>query len=57
MEIFMTSACSEDTPPVTDKPSGFVRVMQVIGAVCVTAFALWFLFGIPAYLLFGIFFE
>ena len=53
----MTSACSDDTPPVTSKPSGMMRVIQVIGALCVTAFALWFLFGIPAYLLFGIFFE
>ena len=29
------------------------RIMQVAGAVIVTAFALWFLFGIPAYLLFS----
>ncbi len=33
------------------------RVLQSIGATIVTAGALWFLFGVPAYLLFGIFFE
>lgn len=35
----------------------FVRVMQSIGAILITLFALWFLFGVPAYLLFGIFFQ
>lgn len=31
--------------------------LQVIGAVLATAFALWFLFGVPAYVLFNNFFE
>jgi hypothetical protein len=34
-----------------------VRTAQSIGAAIVTALLLWFLFGIPAYLLFGIFFN
>ena len=29
------------------------RFVQIAGAVIVTAFALWFLFGIPVYLLFA----
>ena len=33
-----------------------IRILQYAGAIIATAFALWFLFGIPAYLLFGIFF-
>ncbi len=34
-----------------------LRIFQYIGAAAVTVFALWFLFGIPAYLLFGQLFE
>jgi hypothetical protein len=33
------------------------RVLQHIGAAIATVFVLWFLFGIPGYLLFGMFFE
>ena len=53
----MTSACSEETQAARAKSTGLRRAMEVAGALLVTAFALWFLFGIPAYLLFGIFFE
>lgn len=34
-----------------------IKVLQSLGAAAVTLFALWFLFGIPAYLLFGKFFD
>jgi hypothetical protein len=53
----MTSAYSENTQVEATKRSGLVRVLQSIGAMAVAAFALWFLFGIPAYLLFGALFE
>ena len=53
----MTTAYSENDQPVETRPSRLVRVLQSAGAILVTGFALWFLFGIPAYLLFGIFFE
>jgi len=53
----MTSAASEDSQTDAAKPTGLVRVLQNTGAVLIAAFALWFLFGIPAYLLFGIFFD
>ena len=41
----------------TQRKSKLRRILQPIAAVVVTLFALWFLFGIPAYLLFGMFFE
>ncbi len=34
-----------------------MRIIQSIGAIIVTALVLWFLFGVPAYLLFGFLFE
>lgn len=37
--------------------SKLVRVMQSVGAALVALGALWFLFGIPAYLLFGSIFD
>ena len=52
----MTSATSEDSN--TKRPVGrWMRILQSIGAIIVTALALWFLFGVPAYLLFGFLFE
>ncbi len=48
---------SEDTQHKAIPKSKLRRVLQAIGAVLVTLFGLWFLFGIPAYLLFGMFFE
>lgn len=48
---------SEDTQHREIPKSKLRRVLQAIGAVVVTLLALWFLFGIPAYLLFGMFFE
>ena len=52
----MTSMTSEDSN--TKRPAGrWTRIIQSIGAIIVTAFALWFLFGVPAYLLFGFLFE
>lgn len=33
------------------------RVLQSIGAVIVTGLVFYFIFGIPAYLLFGMFFD
>lgn len=39
------------------KRSTLVRFVQSAGAILATLACLWFLFGIPAYLLFGIFFE
>jgi hypothetical protein len=45
-------------PEISQPPkSRSRRILQYIGAVIVTVFALWFLFGIPGYLLFGMFFE
>ncbi len=35
----------------------YIRTIQYVGAAAVTLFALWFLFGIPAYLLFAQFFA
>lgn len=34
-----------------------MRLLQFMCALLITYFALWFLFGIPAYLFFGVFFE
>jgi len=54
--ITMTSATSEDSN--TKRPIGrWTRIIQSIGAIIVTALVLWFLFGVPAYLLFGFLFE
>ncbi|MFT7653067.1 MAG: hypothetical protein ACI9UU_002176 [Candidatus Azotimanducaceae bacterium] len=39
------------------QPGKLVKFLQRVGALVVTIAALWFLFGIPAYLLFGTFFE
>ena len=45
---------SQETPaPI----SVLRRTLQYVGALLVTGFLLWFLFGIPAYLLFGMFFD
>jgi len=52
----MTSAASED--PNAKRPIGrWTRIIQSIGAIIVTAFVLWFLFGVPAHLLFSFLFE
>ncbi len=48
---------SDETQRKEIPKSKLRRILQPIGAVVVTLFALWFLFGIPAYLLFGMFFE
>ncbi len=48
---------SEETQHKEIPKSKLRRILRPIGAVLVTLFALWFLFGIPAYLLFGTFFE
>jgi hypothetical protein len=40
-----------------NKPGKLVKFLQRVGALVVTLASLWFLFGIPAYLLFGTFFE
>ncbi|MCZ6460453.1 MAG: hypothetical protein O6766_13955 [Gammaproteobacteria bacterium] len=48
---------SEETQPKEIPKSKLRRILQAVGAVVVTLFVLWFLFGIPAYLLFGMFFE
>lgn len=41
-----------------DPPASLLlRVIQSIGAIIVTALVFWFLFGVPAYLLFGMFFR
>ena len=54
--ITMTSATSED--PNAKRPIGrWMRIIQSIGAIIVTGLVLWFLFGVPAYLLFGFLFE
>ena len=55
----MTSEIPEDSkifkkPTVPKTKTG--RLLQVLGAVLLTGFALWFLFGVPAYILFGILF-
>ncbi|NOX49211.1 MAG: hypothetical protein GXP16_01575 [Gammaproteobacteria bacterium] len=42
---------------VAQASTRLVRILQSIGAVVVTIVVLWFLFGIPAYLLFDTFFE
>jgi hypothetical protein len=52
----MTSAISEDSS--TKRPVGrWMRIIQSIGAIIVTGLVLWFLFGVPAYILFGFLFE
>lgn len=52
----MTPDIREDRK-VERSASLLVRVIQSIGAIIVTALVFWFLFGVPAYLLFGIFFR
>ena len=52
----MTSATNKDSN--TKRPLGrWTRIVQSIGAIIVTGFVLWFLFGVPAYLLFGFLFQ
>jgi hypothetical protein len=34
-----------------------VRILQVFGAIVVTACALWFLFGVPAHILFDAYID
>lgn len=50
---------SADTP--TDEQgvpaSKTKRILQSIGAIIVTGLVFYFIFGIPAYLLFGMFFD
>ncbi len=47
-----------DSPDQDKRPvSKPMRIIQYIGAALATAFVLWFLFGIPMYLLFGVLFE
>jgi hypothetical protein len=41
----------------SSKASGPRKLLERVIAVVVTAGVLWFLFGIPAYLLFGILFD
>ncbi len=44
--------------PKGERPASLlVRVIQSIGAIIVTALVFWFLFGVPAYLLFSVFFR
>ena len=52
----MASATSEDSKEIQSTRK-WMRVIQSIGAIIVTGLVLWFLFGVPAYLLFGIFFS
>ena len=52
----MTPDLHEDRK-VKRPTSLLVRIIQSIGAIIVTALVFWFLFGVPAYLLFGIFFR
>jgi len=52
----MTSVTSEDSKKV-QSTGKWMRFMQSIGAIIVTGLVLWFLFGVPGYLLFGIFFS
>ena len=52
----MTSATGEGSN--TKRPmKRWMRIIQSIGAIIVTGLVLWFLFGVPAYLLFGFLFE
>ncbi len=52
----MTSVTGEDSKEL--RSSGkWMRIIQSVGAIIVTGLVLWFLFGVPAYLLFGIFFS
>jgi len=52
----MTPATTEESRE-KQPTSKWVRIIQSIGAIIVTGLVLWFLFGVPAYLLFGIFFP
>lgn len=52
----MTSATNEGSK-AGQTPTRWVRIAQSIGAMIVTGLILWFLFGVPAYLLFGMFFD
>ena len=52
----MPSATSEKSNE-THSTKKWGRIIQSIGAIIVTGLVLWFLFGVPAYLLFGIFFS
>jgi len=57
----MASVYSEDTQSSEQSEAiqrtRFLRFAQSMGACAVAMVCLWFLFGIPAYLLFGIFFD
>jgi hypothetical protein len=61
-----TSDCTDPQSDVSASPdsrdemresSRAQKILASIIALAVTAGALWFLFGIPAYLLFGVFFD
>ena len=52
----MASVTSEESKEIQPTKK-WVRSIQSIGAIIVTGLVLWFLFGVPAYLLFGIFFA
>ncbi len=51
------SAESQDETNEISEPSGPRKFLAPAVALVITAGALWFLFGIPAYLLFGVLFE
>lgn len=53
----MKPATGTSSETDADQPRKLRRVLQVVGAVLATAFALWFLFGIPGYVLFNSFFT
>lgn len=53
----MDSTRTQVGAPENAAPSRRTRLFQSIIAMIVTVGALWFLFGIPAYLLFGGFFD
>jgi hypothetical protein len=56
MHTAMPSATNEDSS--AKRPLGrWMRILQSIGAIIVTGLILWFLFGVPAYLLFGFLFQ
>ena len=53
----MTEVREDNDQADGDSRSGLVRVVQVVGALLATGFVLWFLFGVPAYILFGSLFD
>jgi len=53
----MTEVREDDQETETNSRAGIVRIVQSVGAVIATAFVLWFLFGVPAYILFGSLFD